>query len=94
MTNIQYLYDEHTVQASCVELCRGLGRAFNIFDKKYQRAFSSQQMPFLSPYNTVFSQRYIRNILPKQLHIRNLAEEFGTHVEDSFLDGILHNLSF
>ena len=26
------------------------------------------------------------------LHIRNLAEEFGTHVEDSFFDGICPNL--
>ena len=45
----QYLYDKHTVEASCVELSRDLGRAFNIFDKKYQRTFSSQQMPFLYP---------------------------------------------
>ena len=28
------------------------------------------------------------------LHNRNLARKFGTHVEDSFVDGIYQNLSF
>ena len=38
----------------------------------------------------------VRNIQPKYclLHNQNLAGEFGTHVEDSFLDGMYQNLSF
>ena len=28
------------------------------------------------------------------IEIRNLARKFGTHVEDSFLDGMYQNLSF
>ena len=85
-------------------------RAFNIFDQKYQRGLFFNQMPSYYPsFNKHFSlskhdkskidtkpstKHTTKNIVYCIIEIRNLAGEFETHVEDSFLDGMYQNLSF
>ena len=61
-----------------------------MFDKKHQRTLSSQQMPF--HHHRV--RTYNQNIVYCIIEIRNSAREFGTHVEDSFFDGMYQNLTF
>ena len=66
--------------------------------QKYQHTFSSQQILFDYPsFDKHFSlSRQEQSIFTYQsiIGIRNFAGEFGTHVNDSFLDGIYQNFSF